>query len=116
MDWFDLVNGCFELGGSFAIMLSIMKLNKDKLVAGVSWVHTAWFASWGLFNIFYYTHLGQPLSFYGGVAIVICNTIWLCQLIYYTKNPIKAQFVPTSTAEAHEHRLSKGLYTHPDNK
>ena len=87
MEWQDMVNGGYEFFGAFAIMLSIIKLHKDKFVAGVSWMHTAFFMSWGWWNCYYYPYLEQWASFYGGIAIVICNTVWLCQMIYYVRNP-----------------------------
>lgn len=83
----DIINAAFEvLGGAF-IALSIMKLAKDKTVAGVSWAHAAFFASWGFWNLYYYPSLGQMWSFYGGLGVVLANTTWLAQLIYYTWRP-----------------------------
>ena len=44
----DLINGTFEsIGGGF-ISLSVRTLHKQKIVRGVSWVHVAFFSSWGL--------------------------------------------------------------------
>ena len=84
--WPDIVNGSFELLGSPFILLSIIKLHKEKMVQGVSWIHTGFFALWGVWNLFYYPHLNQWFSFIGGIAIVIANTAWLVQLIYYSRN------------------------------
>ena len=64
-------------------MLSVVKLYKEKTVRGVSWLHAGFFASWGFWNLYYYPHLNQWFSFVGGIAIVIVNTLWLIQLIYY---------------------------------
>ena len=85
MTWQDLVNGLYEFMGAPFICLSIVKLYKEKKVRGISWVHAGFFASWGYWNLYYYPHLNQWCSFIGGVFIVITNTIWLGQLIYYTK-------------------------------
>jgi len=82
--WPDIVNGSYELLGAPFILLSVIKLAREKRVQGVSWVHAGFFASWGCWNLFYYPHLGQWFSFVGGIAIVIVNTIWLGQLIYYS--------------------------------
>lgn len=79
----DLVNGCFEASGGWFIYQSIKKLYRDKSVRGVSWKHVAFFSTWGYWNLFYYPHLDQWLSFAGGVGIVITNTIWLLQIAYY---------------------------------
>jgi len=32
---------------------------------------------------------GQTLSFYGGIFIVTVNTIWVSQMIYYTRKEKK---------------------------
>lgn len=80
----DLINGIFESIGSLFILLSILKLHRDKLVKGVSWIHVGFFATWGYWNLYYYPHLEQWVSFWGGVGIVITNTIWSVQLVYYT--------------------------------
>ena len=82
--WPDIVNGTFEMCGAPFIILSIIKLAKEKRVRGISWVHAGFFALWGYWNLFYYPHLNQWVSFIGGIAIVITNTIWLIQLVYYS--------------------------------
>ena len=81
----DLLNGCFELFGSAFILLSIMKVLKTKSSAGVSWIHPAFFTAWGVWNLFYYPHLGQWLSFVGGIGVVSANIIWVSLLIKYRK-------------------------------
>jgi hypothetical protein len=81
----DLINGTFESIGAFFILLSVIKLYRDKKVRGVSWVHVGFFATWGYWNLYYYPHLNQWFSFFGGLGIVVTNSIWLCQLIYYSK-------------------------------
>jgi len=83
-DWADLINGGFELAGGAFITLSVVKLWREKRVRGVSYVHAAFFSSWGFWNLYYYPSLDQWASFVGGVGIVTMNTIWLAQLIYYT--------------------------------
>lgn len=84
MTWPDYINGAYECLGGFFIYLSIRKLRKDKKVHGISWAHAFFFTSWGYWNLFYYPHLEQWMSFVGGVLIVITNTIWMGQLVYYT--------------------------------
>jgi len=85
MSWQDIVNGSYELLGAPFIFLSVIKLYKEKSVKGVSWVHACFFSTWGIWNLYYYPHLGQWCSFVGGIAIVVVNTLWLGQLIYYSK-------------------------------
>lgn len=79
----DLVNGVFEGIGGFFIALSVIKLHRAKVVSGVSAVHVAFFSSWGFWNLFYYPHLDQWLSFWGGVLLVAVNCVWLAQIFYY---------------------------------
>jgi hypothetical protein len=85
MDSFDLTNGIFELIGAVMLAFNVRKLYKDKMIRGVHWGPTGFFSAWGLWNIFYYPHLGQWFSFAGGVALVIFNIIWCGQMIYYSK-------------------------------
>jgi len=81
----DLINGMFELVGSAMLWRNVAQLHKDKLVKGVHWNATAFFAAWGYWNLFYYPHLDQWWSFAGGVSIVLANTVWLGQMIYYLR-------------------------------
>jgi hypothetical protein len=81
----DLINGTFESCGAFFIFQSVLKLHRDKMVRGVSWLHSGFFAVWGYWNLFYYPHLEQWVSFVGGIGIVSTNTFWLCQIVYYTR-------------------------------
>jgi len=80
----DIVNGGFEILGAPFIILSIIKLHKEKVVRGVNWLHVGFFSLWGFWNLYYYPHLGQWVSFWGGVFLTLANTGWLVQLIYYS--------------------------------
>lgn len=81
----DTINALFELAGSFFILLSILKLEREKQVRGVSWLHTGFFTAWGLWNLWFYPAVGAWLSFIGGIALVLTNAYWLGQIIYYTQ-------------------------------
>jgi len=52
-------------------------------VRGVSFVHVAYFTLWGYWNIHYYPHLEQWISFAGSLAVTLVNTVWLGMLLYY---------------------------------
>lgn len=82
MDWFDLINGGFEIVAGFAQMLHIKSLYQHKLVRGVHWFPIAFFTSWGLWNLVYYPSLGQWISFWGGVLLVSVNA-WRLGLMWY---------------------------------
>lgn len=79
----DLVNGLFELFGFVAICLSIRRVLKDKQVAGISKITVFFFTSWGLWNTYYYPHLGQVISSIGAYATCLANCLWLGLLVKY---------------------------------
>jgi hypothetical protein len=81
----DLINGLFEGSGGFLLANNVRLLLKHKAVKGVSIVTTAIFSCWGFWNLFYYPHLKQWLSFSGGILVVIANTTWVVLAIYYTR-------------------------------
>lgn len=85
MFWQDFINASFETAAGFFILLSILKLRKDKAVAGVHWLQVLFFAAWGWWNLYYYPSLGQWWSFAGGVGVVLTNTAWLGLMIYYMR-------------------------------
>ena len=80
----DLVNGLFEFLGSVLLWKNVYQLYLDKMTRGVHWTATGFFAVWGYWNLYYYyPRLDQWWSFAGGISIVIANTIWLSQMLYY---------------------------------
>ncbi len=89
MSWQDVINGIYELCGGFFIFLSIHRLLKDKKVKGVSILHTAYFSSWGLWNLYYYPHLEQWASFVGGIGVVSTNILWFVLMLYYIRKEKK---------------------------
>jgi hypothetical protein len=83
----DLINGVFELGGGLLLFwFNVRAILRDKKVRGVHWAPVVWFDLWGYWNLFYYPHLGQMLSFMGGCIIVSANTVWLSLAWRYRKN------------------------------
>jgi hypothetical protein len=84
--WQDGVNGLYELLAGAAVLMHCWRLYKDKKVRGASWIATAFFFSWGLWNLYYYPHLDQWLSFVGGLGIVAANCVWLTMMLYYIRN------------------------------
>lgn len=79
----DLINASFELCGGAVIFLNIFQLYKDKELKGFHWGVLLFFTSWGYWNLYYYPHLHQWLSFIGGLSVVSSNTIYLSMVIYY---------------------------------
>ena len=72
---------------AFAIMPSILKLYRDKRVLGLHWFMIAFPTAWGFWNLYYYPWLGQYLSFWGGLAVVVVNVTYLSMLFYYLRWP-----------------------------
>lgn len=87
MTWQDCINGAFEALGGFAVLLSVRRLWRDKRVAGVHWGMIGFFASWGVWNLYYYPHLGQIASFLGGLGVASVNAAYLAMLLYYQRWP-----------------------------
>lgn len=81
----DMINGTFEGVGAVLMLLNIYRLYRDKMVRGVHWSPVLFWTSWGLWNLYYYPHLGQPISFYAGCALVAANGVWLAQMLYYLR-------------------------------
>lgn len=81
----DLINGGFELISGAMVFLHCWRLYKDKMVKGVSTLAVFFFTLWGFWNLYYYPTLNQWWSFYGGILIVAANTLWVSQIIYYTR-------------------------------
>lgn len=81
----DAINGGFEIGGAAAQLLSIRALMRSRHLEGVSWTATAFFSGWGMWNLFYYPHLGQTLSFLGGAALVCVNLTWVALALRYSR-------------------------------
>ena len=86
MNWPDPINGAFELLGGLIIWANVVRLRRDRMVRGIDWRATAFFQTWGLWNVFYYPHLGQWASFTGGLCIVAANTAWLWHAYRYRAN------------------------------
>ena len=81
----DLINGLFEIVGGALLWLNVWTLHRDKEVKGVSIAPVAFFMAWGYWNLYFYPSLGCLWSTVGGVVVVAANTVWVGQMIYYSK-------------------------------
>lgn len=79
----DLINGIFEFIGSWFTWMNVKQVIKDKGHYGIYVPAIVFFMSWGLWNLFYYPHLGQIFSFAGGLNLVIANISWVTALLKY---------------------------------
>jgi hypothetical protein len=82
-DWFDAFNGSLELVAAALTSMHVEKTWYAKSATGVSIPAQCAFAGWGLWNCLYYPHLGQWLSFIGGLAVFGMNALWATLLIRY---------------------------------
>ncbi len=92
MSWADNVNGIYEMGGAAALAWNCYRTYKDKEIKGISVVSMAFFLSWSYWNLYYYPSLNQWMSTVGAIVLVLFNTIWVSQAIYYTcrgKRPLQ---------------------------
>lgn len=79
----DVINGCFEGVGSILIWLNVFRLAQDKTVKGSNWWVMIFFASWAVFNLYFYPHLGQEWSFLGGLSMFVAEFVWVVMAYYY---------------------------------
>ncbi len=79
----DAINSGFELFGGGMVFANCRRLRIDRQVEGVSVVGTMLFASWGVWNLFYYWHLEQWASWCGGVLIVLGNFVWVAMALRF---------------------------------
>jgi hypothetical protein len=78
----DMVNGLYEGLGALFILGHCRSLWNSKQPWGVSILGVIFFTSWGGWNLYYYPSLNQWYSFFGGLAIVSSNALYIGLLIY----------------------------------
>lgn len=81
----DHVNACFELVGSVLLWLNVRRLWRDRTVLGVSVWPSVFFCTWGLWNLFYYWALHQPVSLAASVGMLAAHFTWLAMAIVFLR-------------------------------
>ena len=81
----DIINGLFEAVGGTMNWLNVVALYRDKEVKGVRILPQAIFFIWGVWNLYYYPHLNQWMSFTGGLVIVLANCVWVSLALFYAR-------------------------------
>jgi hypothetical protein len=79
------VNGSFEFLGGFLVWLNVRALYRAKKFVGVALAPTAFFAAWGMWNLYFYPSLGQWLSLAGGLNLSLAEFVWVGQMVYYSR-------------------------------
>ena len=85
VDNLDIGNAAFEGVGSLVTWLNVRALYRDKQVAGVDWKVILFFATWGLWNLYYYPMIGHVLSALAGVVLCAGNLTWVAMALYYRR-------------------------------
>jgi hypothetical protein len=78
----DQVNSLFQLGAMISVLNHCRLMWRSKEANGVSILSTLFFASWGLWNLWFYTSLKQPWSFYASVGAMFANSFWVFSIWY----------------------------------
>lgn len=86
MTFGDIINGCFEFGGSIAIWRNVFAIYKDKKFLGIRISPILFFTLWGYWNLYYYPSLHQTLSLLGGISITLANSIYVYLMVKYRKS------------------------------
>jgi uncharacterized membrane protein YfcA len=87
----DLANATFEALAALFILNHCRAVWGSKQAHGISILSTMFFASWGVWNIWYYPHLGQWLSFYAGILVTFANLFWIYSIwLIRRKYPLEA--------------------------
>lgn len=79
----DFINGSYEALAGIFVFNHCRVVLKDKSVRGVSILSTMFFATWGIWNLYYYPHLNQWASFFGGLSVVTANFTWITLMLKY---------------------------------
>lgn len=77
MSKLDIINAAFEGWGAVMIWLNFRRLLRDREVKGVDWRVTAFYSTWGLWNLVYYSGVGHWLSCAMCVGITAGNIAWV---------------------------------------
>ena len=72
----DSVNAVFELVGACFTWRNAYQLQQDKYIRGAYWPAWFFFATWGMWNLWYYPTIQQRLSFWAGALLLTGNLVW----------------------------------------
>jgi len=81
----DFINGLIEAFAGLFVLNHCRVLYADKSVRGVSIVSALFFTLWGFWNLYYYPQLNQPVSFYGGLFVVLANAVYISMMVVYRR-------------------------------
>lgn len=88
----DITQAAWELGSAAFGLLNIRAIRRSKRLEGIHWAPTAFFFAWGVYNLWFYSALGLPVSWFAGCAITAVNMAWLAHVAYYCLNKTPRDF------------------------
>lgn len=87
----DCINGLFELAGGFFMLNHCSVLYAHKSVRGVSLLSSVFFLTWGIWNLYYYPALHQPISFYGALFISNASLFYIGMMLHYRRREARSK-------------------------
>ena len=79
----DFINGLFEAVGAYIAWRNAYQLYADKIVRGIYTPAFAFWAAWGMWNVYYYPSLEQWWSFSWGCILTAGNISWVILFLRY---------------------------------
>jgi hypothetical protein len=79
----DLINGAFEILGSFAVWGNFLAILKDRGYAGTRLPMMAFFTTWSFWNLYFYSHLLQWFSLYASMLLTLGDCAVVSAMMYF---------------------------------
>lgn len=79
----DAINGIYEALGGLLVWINVRAVYLDKGYSGIRLSVMLFFTTWSWWNLYYYPHLHQWMSFIGGINIGIANLAFVIMMIRY---------------------------------
>jgi len=86
----DMINALFEALAGLFVLNHCRVLFAHKKTRGVSIISALFFTVWGFWNMYYYPALGQSISFYGGLFVVLANSLYVGMMVSYSRSEERA--------------------------
>lgn len=83
----DALNAAFQAAGAVAAWNNTRALWRDKAAQGVRVSSVAFFAVWGVWNVYYFAELGQWLSVVTGGLLAAANVAWVALAAWLRSQP-----------------------------
>jgi hypothetical protein len=80
----DIVNSGFHLGAAIFTFYNCWIAYQQKEVKGVSKLTVVFMITWGVWNLYYFTAINQPFTWYMNIVIMSANALWLILAMRYS--------------------------------